>query len=198
MNKPEFLSALRERLSCLPKEDIRRTIDYYSEMIDDRMEDGMSEAQAIEAVGTIEEIVSKTLMDTSLPQLVRAKVKRPLRIWEIVLLILGSPVWLPLLAAVVVIILSVYIVLWAAVVVLYAGDISFAAGGVAGTVGSFASLLNGNYEQAALFCGAALICVGIMILLFYGSKQVTKGVVYIGKMILLGIKRCFIRKGEAQ
>ena len=41
MNKSEFLNSLEEKLKELPKDEIRKTIDYYDEMIDDRIEDGI-------------------------------------------------------------------------------------------------------------------------------------------------------------
>ena len=41
MNKQEYLSAIRVRIPKMPTEDMERFIAYYSEMIDDRMEDGM-------------------------------------------------------------------------------------------------------------------------------------------------------------
>lgn len=44
MNKQEYLSAIRVRIPKMPTEDMERFIAYYSEMIDDRMEDGMTEA----------------------------------------------------------------------------------------------------------------------------------------------------------
>ena len=40
MNKQEYLSAIRVRIPKMPTEDMERFIAYYSEMIDDRMEDG--------------------------------------------------------------------------------------------------------------------------------------------------------------
>ena len=50
MNKEEFLSELRTKLSGLPQEDIEERISFYSEMIDDRMEDGISEEEAVEGM----------------------------------------------------------------------------------------------------------------------------------------------------
>ncbi|MBQ4562652.1 MAG: DUF1700 domain-containing protein [Clostridia bacterium] len=57
MDKKTFLNELRNRLSFLPKDELERTIAYYSEMISDRIDTGMSEAQAVAAVGSIDEIV---------------------------------------------------------------------------------------------------------------------------------------------
>ncbi len=200
MNKDAFLSALRNRLSGLPEEDIKMSLDYYNEIIDDRIEEGLSEEEAVLAVGSLEEIVSQILMDTSLPKLVKAKVKpkRTLKTWEIVLLVLGSPVWLPLLFAAACILLAVYIVLWSVILVLYSVDFSFAAGALAGIVGFFALLPTGNIAQGALFLGAGLFCSGITILLFIGFNRITQEVLTLSKKILLAIKTRFIRKERAQ
>ena len=43
LNKEQFLAALGARLSGMPKADLERTLQYYREMIDDRVEDGMTE-----------------------------------------------------------------------------------------------------------------------------------------------------------
>ena len=118
MNKIEFLTVLRERLQGLPEEDINKSIDFYCEMIDDRVEDGMSEAEAVDALGNIEEIISQILSEVSLPKLVKEKVKpkRALKAWEIVLLILGAPLWIPLVAAVLITVLSIYLSIWSIII----------------------------------------------------------------------------------
>ncbi|MDO5541028.1 MAG: DUF1700 domain-containing protein [Eubacteriales bacterium] len=196
MNKFEFLALLRERLEGLPKEDIEKSLDYYSEMIDDSVEDGLTEAAAVSAIGPVDEIVSQILMETSLPKLVKAKVKpqKALRIWEIVLLVLGSPVWIPLLLAAGCIVLSLYIVLWSGIIVLYAGVVSCAAGAAGGVFGAAALAGTSHFFQAVLFLGGGLIFVGITILFSLGVNQIAKGAAILSKQILFGIKACFIRK----
>ena len=42
MTKNEFLEQLRRGLSGLPMEDIDERLNFYSEMIDDRIEEGLS------------------------------------------------------------------------------------------------------------------------------------------------------------
>ena len=59
MTKHEFLAQLRKGLSGLPKDDIEDRLMFYSEMIDDRTEEGLSEEDAVLAVGTIDEIVQQ-------------------------------------------------------------------------------------------------------------------------------------------
>ena len=49
MGKQEFLAQLRKGLQGLPQEDIEERLTFYSEMIDDRMEEGLSEEEAVSA-----------------------------------------------------------------------------------------------------------------------------------------------------
>lgn len=198
MNKQQFLAAIRERISGLPQKDIEESLDFYAEMIDDRVEEGMTEEQAVAAMGSVEEITAQILMDTPLPKLVKATIRpsRGLRAWEIVLLILGAPVWLPLLLAAVIVLLSVYVVLWSVVVSLYASDLCMAAGALTGIVGAVELLLTGNPVQALLFLGAGFVCAGLAILCFFAFNQVTKGVIFLGRQMIRLVKRIFVRKGE--
>ena len=75
MNKKEYLDSIRSKLTGLPEKDIDSAIEYYEEAIEDRIEDGLTEEQAINAVGTPEEIAEKILMDSSIPKLITAKAK---------------------------------------------------------------------------------------------------------------------------
>lgn len=54
MTKEQFLRAVRERLTGLPQSDIDRSLDFYSEMIDDRIDEGLSEEEAVAAMGSPE------------------------------------------------------------------------------------------------------------------------------------------------
>lgn len=200
MTKQEFLAAIGEQIQNLPQSDVEKSLDYYSEMIDDRMEDGLSEEEAVAALGSPEEIAAQILMETPLPTLVKAKLKpsRALRAWEIVLLVLGSPVWLPLLLAAGIIVLAVYIVLWAVIVVLYAVDLSFAVAAAGGIAGLFLLLYGGFPVQAMLFLGVGLVCAGLAILLFFAFNQITRCLIKLSKMPVHWIKARFIRKGDAK
>ena len=200
MNKPEFLSELQKRLAGLPGEDIARSVDYYSEIIDDRMEDGLSEEEAVRAMGAMDEVVAQILTETPLPKLVKARVKRKqsgLRAWEIILLILGSPLWLPLVIAALVIFLAVYLAVWSVILSLYAVDFSVAVSGIAGFAGAIVLAFGGRLAQGAFLLGSGLSCAGLAVLMFFGFNIITKGVLFLSKKMLLGIKSCFIRKGDA-
>lgn len=57
MNKAEFLKSLEEKMKGYDEIDITGVIDYYSEMIDDRIENGMTEEEAIEKLGNVESML---------------------------------------------------------------------------------------------------------------------------------------------
>ncbi len=97
-------------------------LTFYAEMLDDRIEEGLSEEEAVAAAGAEEEIVRQTVDETPLAKIAKERVrpKRHLKAWEIVLLALGSPVWLSLGIAAAAVILAVYVSLWAVIVSLWA------------------------------------------------------------------------------
>ena len=111
MDRAEFLKTLYAGLSSLPDGERRKWRDFYAEMIDDRMEEGLSEQQAVAETGDPAAVIEQIYAETPLPVIIKQKIKpkRSLRAWEIVLICLGAPVWAPLIIAVFAVILSVYI-----------------------------------------------------------------------------------------
>lgn len=196
MNKAEFLAALREKLSGLPEEDFNRSVDYYTEMIDDRMEDGMSEEEAVACLGSMDEIITQILSEVSLPKLVKEKVKpkRALAVWEIILIIISAPIWFPIVLSVVTTILSAYLSIWMMVLSLYLLDLSIAISGIAFIGLAIAELLKGAFAVFGALLGFGLVALGVSILLFFTFNLITKGIIYVSKKVLLGIKSLFIRK----
>lgn len=70
MTRDEFLNRLGELLACLPADQVKETQEFYAEAIADRMEDGMTEAEAVAAMGTPGEVAEATLDE--LPAVPRA------------------------------------------------------------------------------------------------------------------------------
>lgn len=196
MNKKEFLAALRAGLAGLPEADVQHWLDFYSEIIDDRMEEGMTESEAVADVGCVHDIVTQILSETPLPKLVHAKVKpkRPLKAWEIVLLVLGSPLWVPLLFAGALVVLACYTVLWACIITLYAVDLTAALGGVALIISALFYFPPNHVLSQIFFGGAGLMSAGIAVLLFLVSGKVTTWLLRLSKKALLAVKFRFVRK----
>ncbi len=198
MKKQEFLAFLRQELAGLPKEDLERSLSYYSEMVDDRIEDGCGEEEAVAALGSLEEIRAQILSETPLKKLVgqRFKRKRPLAAWEIVLLIIGSPLWVPLVATALILLATGYGLIWVFVGVLFTVDFALAFSGIELLISLFVGLFTGNFIGAIFFLGGALVCAGGAILLFFAAIKVAKLVFRWTKKCLLWMKDKMLGKKE--
>lgn len=198
MDKQEFLSALEAGLAGLPQTDIEERLGFYAEMIDDRVEEGRTEAEAVAELGTVDEIVAQIVAETPLTRIVRERMKpaRRMRVWEIVLLVLGFPLWFPLLIAAFAVVLCVYIVIWAVIVSLWAVEVSFVASALGGVAAGILGIVRGGLTAGLVLLCAAVVLAGLAILLFFGCKAVTVGAAKLTKRIALWIKSLFMRKGE--
>lgn len=198
MNKNEFLAALRAGLDGLPQGDIDNYGEYYAEMIDDRVEDGLTEQEAVADIGELDAILQQILGDASLTQLVRVRAKRAraLTAWEIILLILGSPIWLPLGITAIAVAIMLYIVAWVLIVSLYAVDLSLAAVWLCLWVNIFICIAAANSGAAVFSFGIGLACAGLAVLSFFGFNQITKSLVALSKKLMHKIKVSFILKSD--
>lgn len=200
MTKQEFLTALREALTGLPPSDVEERADFYAEMIDDRMEEGISEKEAVAAIGSVEEIVLQIVDEYPIAKLVKQRIqpKRRLSAWEIVLLALGSPIWLSLLIALFAILLSLYAVVWSVIVAFWSVFAALFGSGLGTLVGGVYLLCTGDIPAGLVLLAGALVCAGLSIFAFFGCKAATKGAARLTKGIVLAIKKACMRKGEVQ
>ena len=195
MDKYDFLLALETRLEGLPEADRQASLDFYSEMLDDLVEGGMTETEAVASLGSPEAIAEEILLEMPLPKLVKAKMKkRRLSGLEITLLAVGFPIWLPIGIALLAVVFAIYISLWAVVVSLYAANVAMAACAPTGIAAAVVLFASGKPTAALLLLGAGLALAGLSILWFLLCNLTAKGVWQLGKLTLRGIKACFIRK----
>ena len=108
--------------------------------------------------------------------------KRKLKVWEIVLLALGSPLWISLLIAFFAVVLSVYVSLWAVFV-------SLVACGFSGVIAGFIVGMGNNWYTGFAMIAVALACLGFSIFFFFGCKAATNGFILLTKKL---------KKGEAK
>ncbi len=200
MSKQEFLDELRKGLSGLPREDIEERLTFYSEIIDDRMEEGLSEADAVSQIGSVDDVISQIVAETPLSKLVRERVKpkRTLKAWEIVLIILGSPIWLSLLIAAAAVILAIYVALWSVIISLWAIEVALLACVLSVVASAVIFAFGGNSLTGIAMLGAGLVCTGLSIILFFSCKAATRGILFLTKKIALGIKSLFIGKDDVK
>lgn len=174
----EFLNALEKRFQNLTPEEREERIAFYREMVDDRMEEGLSEAEAVAAVGLVDEVEPQTMAE--IPAVTpKGKKRKP---WEIVCLVLGSPVWLSLLIAAVAVVFSLIVSVWTIFVALIGSCIGSIVCGIAYAAGGYG--LSG-----AAMIAAGLVCGGLSIFALYGCKAVTKGTWIVARKL-------FDRKGN--
>ena len=199
MTKQEFLSKLRQGLSGLPREDVEERVNFYSEMIDDRIEEGLSETDAVLEIGSVESIITQTVEELSATKSAKEKNKpnRRLKAWEIVLLALSSPIWLSLGIAAIAVIISVYASLWAVIISLWAVFISFVGSAIGCVFGGIFISFAESLPLGIALIGAGIFFAGLSIFMFFGCKAATKGALLLTKKIAIGIKNCFVKKEEA-
>lgn len=199
MSKQEFLAQLRKGLYGLPQDDIEERLTFYSEMIEDRIEEGLSEEEAVSAVGPVDEIVAQVVADIPLTKIAKEKIKpkRRLKAWEIVLLALGSPIWLSLGIAAAAVILSLYVSLWSVIISLWAVFGSLIGCSFGSMVAGLILACSGNVLTGIAMISAGIVCAGLSIFMFYGCKAATKEILTLTKKIAVWVKNCFIKKEQA-
>lgn len=200
MTEIEFLERLRKGLSGLPETDIEEHLKYYEEMIDDRMEDGLSEEESVEQTGNPEEIANNIIEETPISKIVKEKVRnrRPMGAGTIVLLILGSPLWLPLIISFAAVLFSIWITLWAVVVSLWAANLVIALSSPASVIGAVVFFAQGNSMQGFLAISAAFALAGLAILMFFACRFLSKGALGLTKSAALKTRRMILGKENSK
>lgn len=192
MTKKEFINELRERLSGLPKDDLESRLSFYEESINDRMDDGKSEEEAIKELGTIDEIVTQVAGETSLVTLVKekAKPKRKLSGAEIALIAIGFPLWFPLVLTFLILCLVFCLVFWIIGLIPLITCVSSLVVGVAEFFSYFAIIGEANSLGVL---GMAMAGIGLALMLIPAVIYSVKGTIKLVKLIMTGIKKLFIR-----
>ncbi len=199
MNKQEFLDGLRKGLSGLPQADIEERLTFYGEMLDDRIEEGLSEEEAVAAAGSVNEIVRQTVADIPLAKIAkeRIKPKRRLKAWEIVLLALGSPIWLSLGVAAAAVIFALYVTVWSVIASFWSVFASLAVCAAAGVPMCVVFVAGDSGAAGIAVLSAGIVCAGLSVFMFFGCLQATKGILLLTKKFAIWVKNCFIKKEEA-
>ena len=194
MNKHEFLQKLETLLAGLSPKEKEERITVYREMIEDRMEDGLSEEEAVLAVGSADDIAMQ--FQGELPSAPNTP-KRRLKGWETTLLILGSPIWLALLICVAAVVFSAFVSLWAGIISLWAGFAATVSCVFALLIVGVIFLFGEHWLTGIAMIGGGLVCAGLGIFLFFGCKILTKGMILLTKKTVGWVKQCFTRKEVA-
>ncbi len=212
MTKHEFLTAVRAHAQgsgYIPHE-LEKMLEYYSEMIDEAMEDGATEADAVAGLGTWAEIVeqinascttvfvpedsqknsgthtqqnAQTNQTSDSPK--RGYVRLP--VWAMVLLILSAPLWVPLIFSFLLVLFLAIVIAASLLVALVVTTVALAVVGVVGIPVSIVVLFTVGGANFGFTLATALICVGAAMLL--ELLCVTAWILF--KAVLRGIRGVF-------
>ena len=195
MTKSRFLSLLSAGLSGRMSEgEINEHINFYTEAIDDRMEEGLSEEDAVSDMGDIDRIISDIVGEPLPAKAIKGKKRKKFKTWEVVLLILGSPLWIALLAAAFAIIIALLCSLWAVVVSMWAVFVSFAACSFGGLFAGGIFIVEGYGLPSFAMIGCSIFLAGLSIFAFFGCRALTKCSARLTSKTFTGIKKLFSNK----
>ena len=199
MNKELFLVKLSQKLSSLPTKDIDKAIEYYSEIIADRIEDGISEENAVNELGNIDEIADSILNTQEdvkhfhFEKVIGEPVyqeqehkKTNLTTTQIILIIILFPIWFPIL-------ITVFSVLWSLVIAYFAIIIFSCFATFSGLISALMLFINGSISGGFINIASSFIAIGLALILVVWAKQVlyfginnTKKIYYWIKNKLMG------------
>lgn len=196
MKKYDFLDQLRTRLTSLSAEERERSVSFYSEMIDDIQEEGKTEEEAVESLGSVDDIAAKILSEneaqaqddtavgTEMPpepnvSVVTARPKPKYNTAAIILVIVFAVIFGGG-------IIGTYIGLWGALIGLYAAAGSL---GVVGLTGMIAApFIHHTMAPMLMQIGLGLMGIGLCMPMFMLCNLIAKGLVNLVKLCIKLVK----------
>lgn len=180
MDKITFLGQLEKALSCLPKQDVKERLTFYSEMVDDRMEEGLTEEEAVAQIGEVQTLAAQIIDEA--PAKTKPKKKRR-GVGNILLLCLGAPLWIPLLIAFCAVVFSLLLVMWVVVGCLWVVDGVFMLCGPIFSVCGIVLICTGNAVPGIALIACGMFLTGVGLLWFYPCKYASKGALWLTKWL---------------
>lgn len=194
MNKTEFLDALRHALGKLPSYEVEQSIAFYAEMIDDRIEDGMSEQEAVAALGSVHAIAAQIVAETPpIPKGHREGRTPGSRTLNIVLLAILSPIWVTLALAFACMVLAIYLAIWSVVVALWAVVAMLLLCAPIGVFGLAWCAATGFPLSGIWVFGCGLAGAGLGLFSWFGVLAASKGLVNLTHSFARWVKGLFIK-----
>ncbi len=164
MNKTEYLEKLGQRLKSLPPGEVRDALDYYDGYISDSGDENAAIAQLGAPDTVAAQILSNYVTWRNSEEMPRGKGLGVKSVWGIILVLL-SPVALPLAAAAVVLALAVFVCIFMLGV---SGGMSIVAGIVGLAAVPFVFFQHFGYTLALI--GAGLLAIGLGLVLLETTK----------------------------
>lgn len=149
MDKTDFLIDLQKKLKRYGVKNANDYLDYYSEYLDDLIESGLSDSEAIDRVGGVQKVLLEILSDEDVVIPETSK-----RTMGNLFLALGLPLWGPLVAA-------FYILILALIFALLVCALAFVASGLWILLSSIVVVFQMNIFYALFQFGMALMMLSL-------------------------------------
>lgn len=172
---------------------MEQSIAFYAEMIDDRIEDGMSEQEAVAALGSVHAIAAQIVAETPpIPKAI-AKANTGSRTLNIVLLAILSPIWVTLALAFACMVLAIYLAIWSVVVALWAVVAMLLLCAPIGVFGLAWCAATGFPLSGIWVFGCGLAGAGLGLFSWFGVLAASKGLVNLTHSFARWVKGLFIK-----
>ena len=177
MSKADFLRLLERALMQLSEEERQKNLEYYSELLDDMMEEGMTEAEATAKLGSPNQIAQSILQEMPLGKLVSTRMK-------------PRSGWTPLA-----IVLAVFVSIWALGFAAVAVVIALAVAVVAAPIFAVRAAVM-TLPLGLMLLGAGLVLLGLCVLGGLMAVELCKLLWQLTVWLAHKIKGLVIRKEE--
>jgi len=200
MKREEFFTQLRREISNLPYEEVEKTITYYEEIISDRMEEGASEDDAVSSLGSPQTIARDLQANQPFSTIIKRKVEDFRKndsqntALIVILLVLGFPLWFPLLMTGLSLFVGAFALMGGLVVAFWGASIAIGVGGIGCLIGSPLGFMFSGVPTGFFSIGAGIGLLGVSILAIIASIYATKGIIKLAGLFIHAIKKLFVRR----
>ena len=191
MTKSDFFNSLKESLKPLSKGECNKFIIYYEEIIEDYKESGLTEEEAVDKLGYTHSISNVILSDQDNVDIKISPFNN--YIINILLLVLGFPLWGSLLLAVALLILSANIIIWCIPFITGVSSTAFFIAALVSIIG--APFMVGDILSVGIMqLGVGIALIGISILLAFLTVFLSRKFIVITKKLSLMVCKRFNKK----
>ena len=195
MNKTDFMLQLNNALhkAHVPQNEARDAVQFYAECVDERVEDGATEAEAIEGLGSIDSIVESVVAD--LPKAARGigRLDSGNKALKVILLVLTFPVWGSILVSLALVATALIAVLWSLLAAAAALWIACITAGLAGIAALVHGAANGAGQAGALGFGIGIALSGLAVVLLPLMVYVCRWLAFATVRLSLWVSRPFMK-----
>ena len=193
MDRQEFFRQLTVLLLELPLYEREQAISYYREIIDDAIEDGKTEEEAVESLGDVNVLAEEIIAEHQAYK--PKKQSAGHKTLVTVLVVLGFPVWGSLLLAAACLLLCAYILIYVPLICLGSMAFAFLAASLWAIIGTPFLIMAEGLGTGVIQLGTGIVVFGLSALSFVGFWQVKKGVKTSSKWLRNMSARLFSRLG---